>query len=41
MILRAREPGAWRAMQQRAMAEDFSWERAAAGYESLYAGIVA
>jgi starch synthase len=41
MILRAREPGALAAMQQRAMAEDFSWESAAARYEALYAGLTA
>jgi starch synthase len=36
MILRARDPESWRALQRRAMAEDFSWEKAAASYEDLY-----
>jgi len=31
-----RDKGAWRAAQQRAMARDHSWERAAAQYEALY-----
>ncbi len=31
------EPKAWRALQKRGMAEDFSWGRAAASYEGLYA----
>jgi len=39
MILRGRRPEAWRALQRRAMAEDFSWDRSAARYEELYAGL--
>ena len=39
MILRGRQPEAWRALQRRAMAEDFSWDRSAARYEELYAGL--
>jgi len=31
-----RDKGAWRAAQQRAMARDHSWERAAEQYEALY-----
>jgi starch synthase len=36
-LLRARDAGAWRALQRRAMAEDFSWDRSAAAYEEVYA----
>ena len=39
MMLRASSPDAWRELQHRAMAEDFSWDRAAAEYETLFAGI--
>ncbi|HEV8199533.1 MAG TPA: glycogen synthase [Candidatus Polarisedimenticolia bacterium] len=39
MTLRASGRQAWRALQHRAMAEDFSWDRAAASYEDLFAGI--
>jgi len=39
MALRASGREAWRALQHRAMAEDFSWDRAAASYEDLFAGI--
>jgi starch synthase len=31
-----RRPTIWQAMRQRAMTADFSWERAVAGYDSLY-----
>jgi starch synthase len=34
--LRAADPSAWRDLQRRAMAEDFSWDRAARGYVSVY-----
>ena len=37
LILRSRDADAWRALQQRAMAEDFSWDRSAAAYEEVYA----
>lgn len=30
-------PDAWRAIQQRGMAKDFSWDRSAAEYEAVYA----
>jgi starch synthase len=33
-----KDKGAWRAAQQRAMARDHSWERAAEQYEALYRG---
>jgi starch synthase len=33
-----RDKGAWRAAQQRAMARDHSWDRAAEQYEALYRG---
>ncbi|HET8947762.1 MAG TPA: glycogen synthase [Candidatus Polarisedimenticolia bacterium] len=39
MTLRASSREAWRALQDRAMAQDFSWDRAAAAYEDLFAGI--
>jgi starch synthase len=39
MTLRASGREAWSALQHRAMAEDFSWDRAAASYEDLFAGI--
>jgi starch synthase len=39
MTLRATRREAWRDLQLRAMAEDFSWDRAAIEYEALYAGI--
>ena len=35
--LRARDAAAWRSLQRRAMAEDFSWDRSAAAYEEVYA----
>jgi starch synthase len=38
-LLRRRDPAAWRALQLRAMAEDFSWDRSAAAYERVYASI--
>jgi starch synthase len=31
-----RDQGAWRGLMARGMAQDFSWDRAAAGYEALY-----
>ena len=31
------DAAAWRGLQQRGMACDFGWERAAANYEDLYA----
>jgi len=37
LVLRARDASAWRALQRRAMAEDFSWDRSAAAYEQVYA----
>jgi len=37
--LRAANPAGWRDLQRRAMAEDFSWDAAAARYEELYAAI--
>ena len=36
-----RQPDRWRALQRRAMAADFSWERAALQYEQLYAHALA
>jgi starch synthase len=39
MALRTSNRDAWRDLQRRAMAEDFSWDRAAAAYEDLFAGI--
>jgi glycogen synthase len=39
MTLRASSRDAWRDLQHRAMAEDFSWDRAAAAYEELFAEI--
>ncbi len=39
--LRAACPTSWRELQRRAMAENFSWDDAAARYEDLYAGIPA
>jgi starch synthase len=39
LTLRAAGGEAWRALQYRAMAEDFSWDRAAASYEDLFSGI--
>ncbi|HZR10003.1 MAG TPA: glycosyltransferase, partial [Myxococcales bacterium] len=35
-LLLWRDRGAWRAAQQRAMARDHSWDRAAGQYEALY-----
>ena len=40
VTLRATEPKAWEALRRRAIATDFSWDRSAAAYESLYLGIV-
>ncbi len=40
LALRGSGHATWRAMQQRAMAEDFSWARAAAHYAELYAGLL-
>jgi starch synthase len=37
--LRASQPDAWRLLQRRAMAEDFSWSKAAASYLELYAAL--
>lgn len=37
LSLRARDATAWRALQRRAMAEDFSWDRSATAYEEVYA----
>jgi starch synthase len=31
-----KDPGAWRGVMRRAMARDFSWERAATAYEDVY-----
>lgn len=36
-----RQPDRWRALQRRAMAADFSWERAVPQYEQLYAHALA
>jgi len=36
LILRSGSPGRWRALQERAMAEDFSWDRSAARYAEVY-----
>ena len=36
LTLRRSDPRAWRALQRRAMAEDFSWVRAAGRYADLY-----
>lgn len=33
------DPVGWRALQRRAMAEEFSWDRAATEYERLYSGL--
>ena len=41
MILRAGSRDAWVDLQRRAMAEDFSWDRAAAGYTGLYQAALA
>ena len=35
------QSASWRTTMRRAMAQDFSWEAAAAGYLALYAGLVA
>jgi starch synthase len=35
------DPGAWRALQQRAMSQDFSWHRSAQAYAGLYREVVA
>ena len=35
------DPVRWRAMQRRGMAEDFTWDRSALRYESVYAGALA
>ena len=40
MTLRAAGSEAWRDLQHRAMAEDFSWDRAAGRYEEVYAPLV-
>jgi starch synthase len=39
MTFRSTNAEAWRDLQRRAMAENFSWDRAAAAYEDLFAGI--
>jgi starch synthase len=31
-----RKPGIWADLRRRAMAQDYSWERSASGYEDLY-----
>jgi starch synthase len=36
---RAEDPVSWRGLQRRAMAADFSWDRAAAEYAALYAAM--
>jgi starch synthase len=36
LALRASAPDAWHSLKLRAMAEDFSWDRAAGEYEALY-----
>jgi starch synthase len=35
-----RRPAGWRALMWRAMAQDFSWDAAAAGYLALYADLL-
>jgi starch synthase len=35
-----RDEAAWRGIMQRGMAQDFSWDRSAAGYEELYRRLV-
>jgi starch synthase len=40
MILRAEHPDRWRGLQERAMAEDFSWDRSAGQYADLYASLL-
>jgi starch synthase len=36
IAFRRERPARWREMQRRAMAEDFSWDRAAREYADLY-----
>jgi len=36
MVFRRAHPARWRELQRRAMAEDFSWNRAAREYADLY-----
>ena len=40
LSLRRSDPAGWRALQQRAMAEDFSWDKAAANYAELYRRLI-
>jgi len=40
LSLRRSDPAGWRALQQRAMAEDFSWDKAAAHYSRLYGDLL-
>jgi len=40
VTLRSSSTGRWRALQQRAMAEDFSWDRSAARYVELYESVL-
>ena len=41
LALRRSDPAAWTALQRRAMAEDFSWDRAARRYAELYRSLLA
>ena len=40
LALRRSDPGAWRALQRRAMAEDFPWAKAARQYAELYRSLL-
>ncbi len=40
LALRAKEPEGWRALQRRAMKQDFSWTKAAERYADLYRGLL-
>jgi len=40
LALRLSDRSAWRALQRRAMAEDFSWVKAAGGYADLYRNLL-
>jgi len=40
LCLRRSDPDAWKALQARAMEEDFSWDRAAAQYAALYESLL-
>jgi starch synthase len=37
LLTYSRYPDAWKAIQRRGMTRDFSWDRAAGGYEAIYA----